>query len=75
MYINYGHAQTQAVITYNKPLEKFSQYLQQLEMESNGKSVNKLGEPIDYPTCLLYGVVRGLMGNMLIFKMLHQGKL
>ena len=39
-----------AVLPYSQALSRFPAHLQQLDMESNGKSVNRFGEPVDYPT-------------------------
>jgi glucose-6-phosphate isomerase len=62
-----------AVLPYDRRLHRFSAYLQQLEMESNGKSVTRDGRTIDYPTG---NVVWGEPGNNAqhsFFQLLHQG--
>ena len=62
-----------AVLPYDRRLHRFPAYLQQLEMESNGKSVTRSGEPVDYPTG---NVVWGEPGNNAqhsFFQLLHQG--
>jgi glucose-6-phosphate isomerase len=62
-----------AVLPYDRRLHRFSAYLQQLEMESNGKSVTRDGHAIDYPTG---NVVWGEPGNNAqhsFFQLLHQG--
>jgi len=62
-----------AVLPYDRRLHRFSAYLQQLEMESNGKSVTRDGHPIDYATG---NVVWGEPGNNAqhsFFQLLHQG--
>jgi glucose-6-phosphate isomerase len=62
-----------AVLPYDRRLHRFSAYLQQLEMESNGKSVTRDGRAIDYPTG---AVVWGEPGNNAqhsFFQLLHQG--
>ncbi len=62
-----------AVLPYDRRLHRFSAYLQQLEMESNGKSVTRGGHAIDYPTG---AVVWGEPGNNAqhsFFQLLHQG--
>ena len=46
-YINFFGAETQAILPYNHYLARFPSYLQQLDMESNGKSVTLAGEPVD----------------------------
>jgi glucose-6-phosphate isomerase len=62
-----------AVLPYDRRLHRFPAYLQQLEMESNGKSVTREGHPVDYPTG---NVVWGEPGNNAqhsFFQLLHQG--
>jgi glucose-6-phosphate isomerase len=62
-----------AVLPYDRRLHRFPAYLQQLEMESNGKSVTRAGQPIDYATG---NVVWGEPGNNAqhsFFQLLHQG--
>jgi glucose-6-phosphate isomerase len=62
-----------AVLPYDRRLHRFSAYLQQLEMESNGKSVTRSGHSVDYPTG---AVVWGEPGNNAqhsFFQLLHQG--
>jgi glucose-6-phosphate isomerase len=62
-----------AVLPYDRRLHRFSAYLQQLEMESNGKSVTRDGRPVDYATG---NVVWGEPGNNAqhsFFQLLHQG--
>lgn len=66
--------QNHAVISYDSRLELFSNYLQQLEMESNGKSVNLNGEAIDYMTCpIVWGGI-GTNTQHSFHQLLHQGK-
>jgi glucose-6-phosphate isomerase len=62
-----------AVLPYDRRLHRFPAYLQQLEMESNGKSVTRAGDPVDYATG---NVVWGEPGNNAqhsFFQLLHQG--
>jgi glucose-6-phosphate isomerase len=62
-----------AVLPYDRRLHRFPAYLQQLEMESNGKSVTRAGAPVDYQTG---NVVWGEPGNNAqhsFFQLLHQG--
>jgi glucose-6-phosphate isomerase len=62
-----------AVLPYDRRLHRFPAYLQQLEMESNGKSVTREGAPVDYATG---NVVWGEPGNNAqhsFFQLLHQG--
>jgi glucose-6-phosphate isomerase len=66
-------AQTHAVVPYAQALAKLPSYLQQLEMESNGKSVRLDGSPVDAPTgAIVWGTV-GTNGQHAYFQLLHQG--
>ena len=60
-----------AVLPYSQALSRFPAHLQQLDMESNGKSVNRFGEPVAYPT----GPVGepGTNGQHSFYQLLHQG--
>ena len=70
---NFLGATDQVIAPYAQRLEKFVSWLQQLEMESNGKRVNRAGEAIDYLTTpTLWGDV-GTNGQHAFFQMLHQG--
>ena len=61
------------IAPYSQRLASFTGWLQQLEMESNGKSVDREGEPVDYRTTpALWGDV-GTSGQHAFFQMLHQG--
>lgn len=63
----------QAILPYDARLKLFPSYLTQLEMESNGKSVDRLGKPIDYATCpILWGEV-GSNAQHAFYQLLHQG--
>ncbi|HEX5361549.1 MAG TPA: glucose-6-phosphate isomerase [Fluviicoccus sp.] len=62
-----------AVLPYDGRLKFFPSYLTQLEMESNGKSVDSLGKPVDYSTCpVLWGEV-GPNAQHAFYQLLHQG--
>jgi len=62
-----------AVVPYARGLELFPSYLQQLEMESNGKSVRRDGEPLGYASCpAVWGTI-GTSGQHAYFQWLHQG--
>ncbi len=62
-----------AVLPYSERLKRFSDYLQQLDMESNGKSVNKKGEAVEYATGpIVWGQV-GTNGQHAFYQLLHQG--
>jgi len=72
-YRDFLDAQTQAVVPYANALVKLPSYLQQLEMESNGKSVRIDGSPVDAPTGeIVWGTV-GTNGQHAYFQLLHQG--
>ncbi|MGV2871871.1 glucose-6-phosphate isomerase [Colwellia sp. E150_009] len=65
-------AQSQAILPYDQPLHMLSAYLQQAEMESNGKSVSWDGEEIDYPTVpSIWGEI-GINGQHAFYQYLHQ---
>ena len=72
-YRGFHGAQTQAVVPYAQALQKLSAYLQQLEMESNGKSVQLDGTPVDGPTSAIVWGTPGTNGQHAYFQMLHQG--
>lgn len=62
-----------SIAPYLQDLVSFSNYLQQLEMESNGKQVQKNGQAVDYKTCpVIWGNV-GTNGQHAYFQLLHQG--
>ena len=62
-----------AVLPYSQALSRFPAHLQQLDMESNGKSVNRFGEPIDYSTGPIIFGEPGTNGQHSFFQLLHQG--
>ncbi len=65
--------QTRAVFAYDERLSLFPDYLQQLEMESNGKRVTSGGDPVDGPTApITWGGV-GTDAQHAVFQLLHQG--
>lgn len=71
--VNFLDIRARAVLPYDGRLKHFPTYLEQLEMESNGKSVNRSGEPIDYHTCpVIWGDV-GSNAQHAFFQLLHQG--
>jgi len=72
-YRNFQHCQTHAVLPYMHRLRHLPDYLQQLEMESLGKSIDRDGQRVTYATG---GILWGSMGNEAqhaFFQMLHQG--
>lgn len=72
-YTQVRGAQTRSVFAYDERLRLLPDYLQQLEMESNGKSVTSTGEAINYPTSpITWGGV-GTDAQHAVFQLLHQG--
>ncbi len=65
--------QTEAVIPYSHPLRRLPAYLQQLQMESNGKSVDVDGTPVDYPSAAVTWGEPGTEAQHSFFQALHQG--
>lgn len=66
--------QDTAVLPYSQALARFPAHLQQLDMESNGKSVNRFGEPVNYPTGPVIFGEPGTNGQHSFYQLLHQGK-
>ena len=62
-----------AVLPYSQALSRFPAHLQQLDMESNGKSVNRFGEPVEYVTGPLIFGEPGTNGQHSFYQLLHQG--
>jgi len=69
-FLGYGMT---AVLPYSQALSRFPAHLQQLDMESNGKSVNRFGEPIDYVTGPVIFGEPGTNGQHSFYQLLHQG--
>ncbi len=70
---NFLHSRGHAVLPYDGRLKYFPSYLTQLEMESNGKSVNRDGKRVDYDTCpIIWGEV-GSNAQHAFYQLLHQG--
>ena len=63
-----------AVLPYSQALSRFPAHLQQLDMESNGKSVNRFAEPVNYPTGPVIFGEPGTNGQHSFYQLLHQGK-
>jgi glucose-6-phosphate isomerase len=70
---NFLGASSTAVLPYNESLKYFPSFLQQLEMESNGKSVGVDGRPLDYATAPVIWGELGNNGQHAFFQLLHQG--
>ncbi|HEY4991077.1 MAG TPA: glucose-6-phosphate isomerase [Nakamurella sp.] len=74
-YTGFFGAQTQAVLPYDQYLNRFPAYLQQLTMESNGKSVALDGSRVDYETSPVYWGEPGTNGQHSFYQLIHQGTL
>ncbi len=72
-YTSFFDAATQAVLPYDQYLKRFPAYLQQLTMESNGKSVTLDGAAVDYPTGQIYWGEPGTNGQHSFYQLIHQG--
>jgi glucose-6-phosphate isomerase len=72
-YVDFFGAQSQAVLPYSQYLARFPAYLQQLCMESNGKSVTLDGSPVDVPTGEIVWGEPGTNGQHAFYQLLHQG--
>jgi len=72
-YINFVGAETQAIVPYDQALHQLPAFLQQLDMESNGKSVDIFGHPVDYKTGPIVWGQTGSNGQHAFFQLLHQG--
>lgn len=72
-YANFFGAETHAVLPYDQLLARFPAYLQQLDMESNGKRVDRAGEVVDYTTGPVVWGEPGTNGQHAFFQLIHQG--
>jgi glucose-6-phosphate isomerase len=72
-YSDFFHAETVGVMPYDQYLKRFPAYLQQLTMESNGKSVTLTGRPVDYPTGQVFWGEPGTNGQHSFYQLIHQG--
>jgi glucose-6-phosphate isomerase len=72
-YGAFHDAQTHAVLPYSHYLSRFTAYLQQLDMESNGKSVDRQGRPVDWQTGPVVWGTPGTNGQHAYYQLLHQG--
>ncbi len=72
-YSGFFDVQAIGVMPYEQYLKRFPAYLQQLTMESNGKSVTTGGDPVDYPTGTVYWGEPGTNGQHSFYQLLHQG--
>ncbi len=72
-YNNFFGAQTQAILPYNRYLDFFADYLQQSDMESNGKTVDIHGRCVDYSTGPIVWGQPGTNGQHAFYQLIHQG--
>ncbi|SDE71144.1 glucose-6-phosphate isomerase [Cellulophaga baltica] len=72
-YNNFYGAETEAIIPYTQYLSRFSAYLQQGIMESNGKSVDRAGNPVTYQTGTIIWGEPGTNSQHAFFQLIHQG--
>jgi glucose-6-phosphate isomerase len=72
-YGNFYGAQSEAILPYDQYLTRFAAYFQQGNMESNGKSVTKNGDPVDYSTGPVIWGEPGTNGQHAFYQLLHQG--
>ncbi|WFC95964.1 glucose-6-phosphate isomerase [Malassezia brasiliensis] len=72
-YDDFFNAQTHAILPYDQYMHKFADYFQQGDMESNGKSVSKNGEHVDYQTGPVIWGQAGTNGQHAFYQLIHQG--
>lgn len=72
-YGGFFDAQSHAVLPYSHYLSKFTAYLQQLDMESNGKSVDRDGNPVEWQTGPVVWGTPGTNGQHAYYQLIHQG--
>ena len=72
-YNNFFNAESHAVLPYDQSLSYFPEYLQQGDMESNGKSIALQGEKVDYSTGPIIWGQPGTNGQHAFFQLIHQG--
>ncbi len=72
-YINFFDAETHAILPYDESLHRFPAYLQQGDMESNGKRVDREGNPVDHATGPVIWGEPGTNGQHAFYQLIHQG--
>lgn len=70
---NFLHHATVAIIPYSQALARFPAHLQQLDMESNGKHIDKMGQPVDFETGPIIWGEPGTNGQHSFYQLIHQG--
>lgn len=72
-YTNFFGATSEAILPYDQYMHRFAAYFQQGNMESNGKSVDRNGHPVDYPTGPVIWGEPGTNGQHAFYQLIHQG--
>jgi glucose-6-phosphate isomerase len=72
-YTNFFGSQTEAILPYDQYLHRFAAYFQQGNMESNGKSIDRNGEPVSYATGPIIWGEPGTNGQHAFYQLIHQG--
>lgn len=72
-YVNFFDASSEAILPYDQYLHRFAAYFQQGNMESNGKSVDRLGNPVIYHTGPVIWGEPGTNGQHAFYQLIHQG--
>jgi glucose-6-phosphate isomerase len=72
-YNNFFGAESHAILPYDHYLRSLPAYLEQADMESNGKSVDRDGHVVDYPTGQIIWGATGINGQHAFYQLLHQG--
>jgi glucose-6-phosphate isomerase len=72
-YVNFWGAQSEAILPYDQYLHRFAAYFQQGNMESNGKSIDRNGEPVEYATGPVIWGEPGTNGQHAFYQLIHQG--
>ena len=72
-YNNFFDAETQAILPYDQYMHRFAAYFQQGDMESNGKYVDREGNPVDYQTGPIIWGEPGTNGQHAFYQLIHQG--
>jgi glucose-6-phosphate isomerase len=72
-YTNFFGSQTEAILAYDQYMNRFAAYFQQGNMESNGKSIDRNGEPVEYATGPVIWGEPGTNGQHAFYQLIHQG--
>ena len=72
-YTNFFGAQSEAILPYDQYLHRFAAYMQQANMESNGKSIDRSGNPVNYATGPVVWGEPGTNGQHAFYQLIHQG--